>query len=90
MGGASGKENWPVTLTFPWMTDVLYAALLAQRVQSATTFTGTLITEATDGAGAQKSVTFTKLRWLDLTYETEADFATRTYQGVTATLQSEE
>jgi hypothetical protein len=86
-GGDDGTLNWPIELEIPYCSDVLYAALRAQRDTLATLYTATLHLEATDEDGIARSYTFAGLRWVDLTHR---DYAARTYEGVLATLTSEE
>lgn len=88
-GGASGTLNWPVELYFEWCPDALRAALAAQHVQLGATFDAVLVLAATDGSGAERSLSFSALRFASLTFDTTARFGSRTYRGVLATLTSE-
>lgn len=90
MGGSSGVENCPVTLEIEHCTDILYGGLKTRRDMSATTFAATIKLEATDAAHAKRSVTFTKLRILDLTYKTGERFGSGIYPGVVVSCMSEE
>ena len=93
IGGGSGTANRPVTIEFAGMPDTVYAGLRTQRDTAGAFYTGTLKLAATDGSGTERSLTFTRLRWLALTHDSAPDdvnrFAKRIYRRVRAELYSE-
>lgn len=93
IGGASGKKNWPVRLLIRGVWDVVWAALFAQRSTEGATFDASFALAATDAAGAERVLTFSALRWVELTHASAPDynnrFAARIYRDVRAHLHSE-
>lgn len=89
IGGASGTKGWPVELFLEYCPDALYMALRTQRLTLATTQAASLKLAATDASGVERTLTFSALRWLDLKWDAEKRFGSRTYVGVLATLVSE-
>jgi hypothetical protein len=89
-GGDDGTLNWPVELEFDWMHRTLYWALRAQCDAVATLYAATLVLTAKDEAGAEVTHEFAALRWVALTYDTEARHTGDYFRSVLATLTSEE
>lgn len=94
IGGATGKANWPITLKIQGMKDAAWAAMFAQRDVLNATYAATFNLAATTNTGAERQVTFTKLRYLSVKHASAPDyrnrFAARIYRDVEAQLISEE
>lgn len=80
------KDGWPLTLKLTGATDVLYAALRAQCDTPAAEFDAVLNLAATDGAGAERAVSFPAVKWVNLAPDPSIRFAVRLYQNVLAKL----
>lgn len=77
IGGDDGTANWQLQLRALGGFNDVWWGLKAQRDNAADTVDAVFVLAATDEDGDERTLTFSTLRWQDLTHKSAPDFTNR-------------